>query len=79
MITRSQDRFILQRTADVMHSAVRHIEAIADWAEKDAKLTFGGMAELRRFLDDYGNFRRWVIHYDDLVRLPEQKCFRFFL
>ena len=101
------DRFILQRTAEVMHSAVRHIEAIADWAEKDGKLTFGGiavdsevdaltrmkpeviaalekaaafiadswneidgnsarMAELRRFLDDYGNFRRWVIHYDDL-------------
>lgn len=40
----NQDKFILQRTAEVMNSAVRHIEAIADWAEKDGKLTFGGIA-----------------------------------
>lgn len=40
----NQDKFILQRTAEVLHSAVRHIEAIADWAEEDGKLTFGGIA-----------------------------------
>lgn len=48
------DRFILQSTAEVMNSAVRHIDSIVNWMAGDGSLSYGGMTvpgsvnELRR-------------------------------
>lgn len=48
------DRFILQRTAEGMHSAVRHIGNVVDWLSGDGERTYGGISvkgeveELRR-------------------------------
>ena len=50
----NHDRFILQRTAEGMHSAVRHIGNVVDWLSGDGEKTYGGVSvkgeveELRR-------------------------------
>lgn len=54
MTRNHQDRFILQSTAEVMNSAVRHIDSIVNWMVGDGSLSYGGMTvpgpvnELRR-------------------------------
>ena len=92
MTRNHQDRFILQSTAEVMNSAVRHIDSIVNWMAGDGSLSYGGMtvpgsvnelrrckselAEVDRFLEMYGFFRDRVIAYDDARMDNEVKAWK---
>lgn len=92
MTRNHQDRFILQSTAEVMNSAVRHIDSIVNWMAGDGSLSYGGMtvpgsvnelrrckselAEVDRFLEMYGFFRDRVIAYDDARMDNEEKAWK---
>lgn len=69
MTRNHQERFILQRTAEGMHSAVRHIGNVVDWLSGDGEKTFGGVSvkgEVEELGKDYERCGEALMRFDDV-------------